>query len=343
MNTPRKRHSPTTRHPADLWTASLIESYPNALDQVERFHHARTVLTDDWPTWCGLPMAAVYAILTHGAGTVYEASRIMAALGPTALPDLTAALLWIKAKIVYRFDETLFAELSAQPLDDKIPVEALMQFPFFCVYVEAPVEIHGQEAAGFFAWLEYDCNAKLGELRLLYLMPDSSTISVPLILTGGTVDDCLYAVQQSAMSRAHDLGVDIDLSQPGVYNASEIAAAVNLVLYICSVGADMLPPAERSAHPRPQVDQRGNSRRPDVWEVGTRIGAAIRRYRATEHVEHAPAGTHASPRPHIRRAHWHSFWTGPRDGKRTVQVKWLPPIPVNVDDTDLPTTLHRVK
>ena len=58
-----------------------------------------------------------------------------------------------------------------------------------------------------------------------------------------------------------------------------------------------------------------------------------------------PTGTHASPRPHIRRAHWHSFWVGKRDqpDARSVTLKWLPPIPVNVQGVeDLTTTVRDV-
>ena len=58
-----------------------------------------------------------------------------------------------------------------------------------------------------------------------------------------------------------------------------------------------------------------------------------------------PTGTHASPRPHIRRAHWHSFWVGKKDqpDARSVTLKWLPPIPVNVPGVeDLTTTVRDV-
>lgn len=80
-----------------------------------------------------------------------------------------------------------------------------------------------------------------------------------------------------------------------------------------------------------------------TWDVGLRIGAALRRAHDAESSEGAGSGTHARPRAHIRRAHWHTFWTGPRDGDRVARVKWLPPIPVNVGDSDLPATVVPVK
>ncbi len=55
------------------------------------------------------------------------------------------------------------------------------------------------------------------------------------------------------------------------------------------------------------------------------------------------SGTHARPRPHIRRAHWHSYWVGKCNDPdtRTVVLKWLPPIAVNVQNVDDLTTTVR--
>lgn len=61
-------------------------------------------------------------------------------------------------------------------------------------------------------------------------------------------------------------------------------------------------------------------------------------------MEEHQRGTHESPRPHVRRAHWHHFGTDPRDGERKLVVKWLPPIPVNYDPgDDLPTVIQFVR
>jgi len=47
--------------------------------------------------------------------------RILQQQPPRSQTDLTAALVWIRGKMIYRFDDTL----AAQPLDGKIPPEAL--------------------------------------------------------------------------------------------------------------------------------------------------------------------------------------------------------------------------
>ena len=61
--------------------------------------------------------------------------------------------------------------------------------------------------------------------------------------------------------------------------------------------------------------------------VGYRIGSALRRvYRKYDTPSESSGKFRSSPRPHIRRAHWHSYWIGPKDGERKVILKWLPPV-----------------
>lgn len=45
-------------------------------------------------------------------------------------------------------------------------------------------------------------------------------------------------------------------------------------------------------------------------------------------------------RPHVRRAHWHHYWTGP--GRTVLEVKWLEPVFV-MGDEDMKAVIHRVE
>ena len=70
---------------------------------------------------------------------------------------------------------------------------------------------------------------------------------------------------------------------------------------------------------------------------GTSVSASVRRSRH---------GSHTAKRPHMRRGHWHHFWTGPMDSAqdRKLVLKWLPPIFVgSSQDGEMPVTLHKVK
>lgn len=81
---------------------------------------------------------------------------------------------------------------------------------------------------------------------------------------------------------------------------------------------------------------------PENWNVGVRYGNKIRLYKKeytniddeSEILEH---GHHKPPRPHIRRAHWHYYWTGVG---RTVQKHvWVEPTLVNGTNEEIPVTL----
>ena len=81
---------------------------------------------------------------------------------------------------------------------------------------------------------------------------------------------------------------------------------------------------------------------PINWDVGERIGAAIRKYKEEkEKGDGVGTGFQSAKRPHIRRAHWHRFGTG--KGRQKIVVKWLHPMFVNVDAGDLPVTIRKVE
>ncbi|HWQ32299.1 MAG TPA: hypothetical protein VNQ79_05405 [Blastocatellia bacterium] len=102
--------------------------------------------------------------------------------------------------------------------------------------------------------------------------------------------------------------------------------------------ADARTHLKSPARPQPVKTRHGlryfAASQPTVWEAGWRTGAALRRAQseAAEAQGGAAGDQHASPRPHIRRAHWHTFLAGP--GRRERLVKWLPPIAVNVTDDE---------
>src|SRR5437588_915906 len=57
--------------------------------------------------------------------------------------------------------------------------------------------------------------------------------------------------------------------------------------------------------------------------VGYRVGAALRR-RTAPGSERSSTGSGGSPAHHIRRAHYHLYWTGP--GRQEPRIRWLHPI-----------------
>lgn len=73
---------------------------------------------------------------------------------------------------------------------------------------------------------------------------------------------------------------------------------------------------------------------PNLMEAGVRVGAAIRAHQEARPQVNADGEPNGSTVvPHLRKAHWHTFWTGPRNepANRRRILRFLPPIPVNVD------------
>lgn len=58
-----------------------------------------------------------------------------------------------------------------------------------------------------------------------------------------------------------------------------------------------------------------------MMALGEEFGNAVRKYK--EAVASSSPAFKGTVRPHIRRAHWHTFLMGAGRGKRT--LKWLPP------------------
>ena len=122
---------------------------------------------------------------------------------------------------------------------------------------------------------------------------------------------------------------------------------LSVLLYLCSDEAEIGEPPQ--ARP-PRVVQ--GKKRPiapaakktTVHAAGYRIGAKIRMARERQASSHSePTGNTRAVTPHVRRAHWHTFWSGPRDGERRPNVKWLSPMLIGFD-SDIPdaATLREV-
>ena len=84
---------------------------------------------------------------------------------------------------------------------------------------------------------------------------------------------------------------------------------------------------------------------PDNVEVGSYIGGVIRMGRkaaqGSDVVESGTSGSGASKRPHMRRAHWHLYWSG--EGRKVPRVKWISPIFVHGEGHEPPTVIHPVR
>lgn len=313
--------------------AAAGKLYPGAWKQIDAFRAMRGGELPDWPEWCFLPAAGYYAIVSGGGD-----NRVPLDLVPD-IARLAALGAWRVTQGIYRFDPDLYESISSTQLNGDLPAELLTRLPAWCVYIEM------QDAPGiygFFAHMESDANTGEPELRLLI---DTEDALLPMPLHVGRWD--LVTALEETMRVCRTQAVVHGLPAPGsaAHLAPLIAPMVSLVLYLCSENADYARPHAPKTKRTKKGERLFPADKPTTWDVGLRIGAALRRARTSDDQrETEESGTHARPRAHIRRAHWHTFWTGPRDGERKAKVKWLPPIPVNVEgESELPATVYPLK
>ena len=327
--------------------SAAAKLYPGAWRQFDGFRQSRDDL-GGWPDWCYCPLAGAYAIVS-GGGQNRAPVHLMPDVG-----RLGALAAWRPTQGIYRFDPAVYESLITTPITGDIPSESLLYLPEWCVYIETPGmtdfggDLFGSPGGplhGFFAHLEHDANNQRQELRFLL---DSENWLQPWMLHLGnwTLAESLANVSKTAALHGREIG--LKLATPQADEISELARAfeplLSLLLYLCQPEPDYAG-SEKPANPQPKRTKTGWRLFPPdkarTWDVGVRMGAAIRQAQTQAEAPIGPRDTpNASPRPHLRRAHWHTF----RHGKDRVEtrVKWLPPIPVNMDlSDDAPTTVIR--
>lgn len=325
------------------YLAQVARKYPEVWKQVDEFRSAQGNGLPNWPQWCFLPLAGAVAITSRGMHPV-EAMKA----DPDSSKDIAivgALAAWRVTQGIYCFHPELFKAVWETSLEGELPVDLFFRLPEWCVYVETPGEkFYGSSLSGFFAHLEYDVNDRRHELRLL-LDTGEALLGIPLHLSGKTIQGAIERAQEevdAVASRYNQRRVALDLENQKLLGDS-IKPLVSLVLYLCSEGSDLGDHggnAVAPVKPRPIKTKKGvrffPAERQRIWEVGSRIGAALERAYTKERISETEERNHASPRPHIRRAHWHTFLTGPRnkpDEQKPV-VKWLPPIPVAMGNVE---------
>lgn len=346
------------RHLADKTT-----HYPQIWRDHDELRTEQQQLTR-WPSWCYAPVSV--------SRTCFELPKYG---GPVSrqeeegnLVGVAALAAWRLTKGIYLFDETIFGALWDSDLQGDLPVELLQRMPEWCVYVPFPTPremphiclstaVPAFRICGFFAYLDWEKNDATWLHLCLdadYADPDHpfSLNPISLKLEGELSDSC-RPFRRLLNTAVRDFPM-VDIT--GWLEKQEtdlIRPLVSILLWLCSAKPEIsgLDPLRGLRTKKTKQGVRHfNAEHPRVYEVAYRIGAALRLAQEVVTRGKPGGGTHASPRPHIRKAHWQGFWTGPRASagkdqptERKLIPKWVAPIAVCVgtDDTIIPT-IHPV-
>jgi hypothetical protein len=344
--------APPFIHRAQAALVEVARDYPNVWRAYDTLIHDVRQSGVTWPEWCWAPMAAAYAIASGGGHLPAEK-----ALDVGRLAALGA---WRLTQGIYRLDDTLLSELWDSDVEGALPVETLFHLPEWCVYVETPGRAIDAQSAlhGFWAHLENDSNDGRAELRLL-LDTDGGLLPAPLHLgkgkgtladaAWGTIDEAIaVSARKEGPIAAEATAIASSRLQEGL---ERLRPLVSIVLYLCTTAEELRADDGRTpTRPRPRPGRRGEAPRnyppaaPAYYPTGLRLGAALRA--ARDRAVDAPAaatGTGASPAGHVRRAHWHTFLLGPRDGQQRREVRWLPPILVRLEPDAVAPVIRPVR
>jgi len=199
------------------------------------------------------------------------------------------------------------------------------------------------------------------EIRIAKIFSDigsewpSSVFAIPV--SGGSLSD--FMEYRSREFRSHlekAVANGTQIGDPDALLAMEkdarevesmnLGKILSMLLYICSEEPDV---EDNYEVPALQEKRAGPLRRilppkeVRCWPVGVRLGAVFRK--AMENDRDVPLSGESVTvvvRPHVRRAHWHTYRTGPK-GSRSV-LKWLSPIIVGAKSAGdaLPTVVRPV-
>ena len=234
---------------------------------------------------------------------------------------------WKKKKQIYKFDSALLSELSDTDVDFDIPYDIFSRLPYqtLCIDISDNHEICDKIQADSFIVKPNRIEVELADgvhpyfvlLVMTYKNGHSKAVR------GITFPNSSEGIKISA----EKLSVNIEESDPSITGDAKLQTSVIMqtILYLCSFEPDIRETDVSKARQRQAKQNKKLAEKPiRDFEVGIRFGAAFRKWTArTLGAEHSTrTGSHK--RPHMRRAHWHRFWTGKRNSdERKLIIKWV--------------------
>lgn len=243
-------------------------------------------------------------------------------------PDIAIAT-WGITKGIYQFDDDSFNAIVDTEQSDKIPTDILLRLPEWCIYIESPnLTLYEESIKGFFVCVLGD--AKPGLLIIVGDFGNTYDICA-LSFAKDNVKDMLYEVLQKYRDTEK-------------FNSlvSEVNKIISLIIFICTQQQEINGKPANPIAKKTKLGYRIEVNHVErVWEVGQRIGRAIRlsQQKGKEReIDHDIV--RSAPRPHVRRAHWHGYWAG--KGRAEYKVNWIAPSLINFN-SDMPAVVHKIK
>jgi hypothetical protein len=231
---------------------------------------------------------------------------------------------WSISKNVFQFDQSLFDAILDGDLQD-VKADMLDRLPYNTMYINTPsffISFNGKKAR-----VKGILFSHRREFR--HLTDETIKNFMGYCILYEEAEGVLKTFFSSFM-----VGPDGSIDCLDQFISTVVC---NLLLYISVYMADIRSENNSQSISFPSY-KKGFGLSPakglKIWHVGRKIGSLIREY----NLQQKKKGSHASPSPHIRRAHWHTYLTGPKKNvpidQRKRLLKWIPPIPVAMWDRE---------
>lgn len=305
-----------------------------------------------WPNYCFVPL--ILAIRYAGAIFKVDVSKEENSQFIIDHKILFTIGTWNKTQGIYKFDETLFEEITKSEFDGELSADILTKIPEYCCYIEFPenFKIATIRTYGFFALISFNQYPLVHSKPVLELVIDAENGFHHRCLT---LENDFVTLIRDLLAYRKEFEGKLDLGFEAVESYTEdaikeqLSICLNSLFYLCCKNAEVTHNKKVEkipSNPKPINKKINAADHPNVWNVGYRIGADIRKARIEHEKQDNEAIVRNSPRPHMRTSHYHGYWIGKLDDleNRKFILKWLAPIPVNVTPNNpIVTTIRNVK
>lgn len=235
---------------------------------------------------------------------------------------------WSLTRGVYRIDPSLEKFLVESADLEAVPFEAFDFAPERVVAMSfnRPIPFVGFLASNVIVTpLRYENGSK--ELVLDFFRTDTpkwARVNVPM--DSARIEDI-----EEALLGEYDGPHNEEMARSSFENAKPI---INMYLYLCAKNRDIIQ--DSSSLPYPNLFNpvtKKLEKKPTEFRVGSRVGPALAKTICAG--QKLSGFAEQTKRPHVRRAHWHHYWTGPREGERSLVVRWVHPVLVGVAKGEL--------
>ena len=247
---------------------------------------------------------------------------------------------WAANKQVYTFDAEL--ELSLTDTEEvKLPVRILDRLPHQTFYLEFAKD--GIFASHFHGAFIHVVKKDHGYLVYVMRVKEDGKAMHGTVALVPDVDDGIFYFSKEDVRAENNCERNADWQEFGLF-------LMNALLYLCANNAQIQESQTTKATYRPQKTVKNKFSEVRKWECGYRYGAAVRQH-TTERQARADGAVMSramekTPRKamvaHMRRAHWHHYWTGKRGGERTLILHWIPPTFVHGQESGV-AVIHKVE